>query len=168
MTFRLRLLATANSLPVPTAPLPPICSSHRSRMNGSLWNKWSLSVWHLQMNHSCKKPNPPICFISCGGEFPALVLTSGSQMHKQPLWLKTCKNVVHMVVHCSYRGQQRIDITCLSSWHLFYGWDISSKNERQVRKLPDSVVHLEQSRATKYTWKSDMQYLSSLVIHLEF
>ena len=23
-------------------------------MNGPLWNKWSLSVWHLQMNLSCK------------------------------------------------------------------------------------------------------------------
>lgn len=73
MTFRVQPLARANSLPVPTGLMPPICRSGRNEwmalweINGPFLSdiyKWILLV----------KLNPSICFISSGGEFPVLVL----------------------------------------------------------------------------------------------
>lgn len=73
MTFRVRPLAIANSLQVPTGLMPPICRSGRNEwkalceINGPFLfdiYKWIFLV----------KLNPSICFISRGGELSVLVL----------------------------------------------------------------------------------------------
>lgn len=99
MTFRVRPLATANSLPVPTGLMPPICRSERNEwmalceINGPFLS--DIYKWILLL-----KPNPCICFMSRGGDSPVLLLKivrmSSAQ---QRCWFRKMHQVQHFSDH---------------------------------------------------------------------
>lgn len=88
MTFRVRPLAIANSQPS-TPPHRPDASYLLLRekwMNGSLWNKWSLPVWHLQMNPSWKTKSIPLFY--CFWRWVERSRLCGCHVHSEQGWFK--------------------------------------------------------------------------------
>ena len=86
MTFRVRPLAIANSLPVPHRPDASYLLLREKWMNGPLWNKWSLPVWHLQMNPSCKTKS--IYLFYCLWRWVECSRLCGCHVHSQQGWFK--------------------------------------------------------------------------------
>ena len=96
--------------PSPRRPDASYMPLREKWMNGPLWNKWSLSAWHLQMNHSRKTKSFHLFYYLWRCVFAALELrTAGlsKSAHTQRWGFKKCINSSTFWKSCAFKRRRR-------------------------------------------------------------